>query len=102
MQTTYIFGHKIPDTDTVCAAIALSYLKNKLGNKTEPRILGNLNKETKYVLDRFNIEEPKFLNDVKIRIRNMNYIKNAYVEEHTSIYETYNIMTSLFFNLKNN
>ena len=95
MQTTYIFGHKIPDTDSVCAAIALSYLKNKLGDKTEPRILGSLNRETKYVLDRFNIEEPKFLNDVKIRVRNMNYIKNAYVEEHTSIYETYNIMTNL-------
>ena len=95
MQTTYIFGHKIPDTDTVCAAIALSYLKNKLGDKTEPRVLGSLNKETKYVLDRFNIEEPKFLNDVKQRIRNMNYVKKAQVEEHTSIYEAYNLMKEL-------
>ena len=95
MQTTYIFGHKIPDTDSVCAAIALSYLKNKLGEKTEPRVLGNLNKETKYVLDRFNIEEPKFLNDVKLRIRNMNYVKKAFVEEHTSISETYNKMEEL-------
>ncbi len=95
MQTTYIFGHKIPDTDSVCAAIALSYLKNKLGEKTEPRVLGNLNKETKYVLGRFNIEEPKFLNDVKLRIRNMNYIKKAFVEEHTSIGQTYNKMEEL-------
>ena len=95
MQTTYIFGHKIPDTDTVCATIALSYLKNKLGDKTEPRVLGSLNKETKYVLDRFNIEEPKFLNDVKQRIRNMNYVKKAQVEEHTSIYEAYNLMKEL-------
>ena len=59
MQTTYIFGHKIPDTDSVCASIALSYLKNKLGGRTEPRVLGNLNKETKFVLDYFNITEPK-------------------------------------------
>ena len=38
MQTIYIFGHKMPDTDTVCASISLSYLKNKLGLNTEPRV----------------------------------------------------------------
>ena len=75
MQTTYIFGHKIPDTDSVCASISLSYLKNKLGYKTEPRVLGNLNRESKFVLDYFNMQEPKFLNDVKVRIKNMHYNK---------------------------
>ena len=49
--TTYIFGHKTPDTDTVCASISLSYLKKKLGDKTEPRVLGTLNKESKFVLN---------------------------------------------------
>lgn len=46
MQVAYIFGHKMPDTDSVCASISLSYLKNKMGLKTEPRVLGALNKET--------------------------------------------------------
>lgn len=95
MQTTYIFGHKIPDTDSVCSSIALSYLKNKLGGHTEPRVLGNLNKETKFVLDYFNIEEPKFLNDVKVRIKNMHYNKEAFVEQHTSIFEAYKKMEEL-------
>lgn len=89
MQTIYIFGHKVPDTDSVCASISLSYLKNKLGMKTEPRVLGTLNKETKFVLDYFNIPEPEFLNDVKVQIKNMHYNTEAMVEEHTSIYETY-------------
>ena len=89
MQTVYIFGHKIPDTDSVCASISLSYLKNKLGMKTEPRVLGALNKETKFVLDYFNIPEPEFLNDVKVQIKNMHYNTEAMVEEHTSIYEAY-------------
>ena len=89
MKTTYIFGHKIPDTDSVCASIALSYLKNKQGYNTEPRVLGNLNKETKFVLDYFKIKDPKFLNDVKVRIKNMHYNKGAFVEEHTSIFESY-------------
>ena len=44
----YIFGHKNPDTDSVCGAIALSYLKNYLGMNTTPAVLGNINNETKY------------------------------------------------------
>ena len=47
-MTTFIFGHKNPDTDTVCSSIALSYLKNELGGKTMPKVLGNINNETKF------------------------------------------------------
>ena len=69
MEKTYIFGHKKPDTDSVTAAISLSYLKNQLGENTEPRVLGNISKETKYALDYFNIKEPLYLNDVKFTSR---------------------------------
>ena len=93
MKTTYIFGHKVPDTDSVCASISLSYLKNKLGYITEPRVLGDINRETQFVLDYFNIKEPKFLNDVKVRIRDMKYIKNAMIEEHVSISKAYKCLT---------
>ena len=95
MQVAYIFGHKMPDTDSVCASISLSYLKNKMGLKTEPRVLGALNKETKFVLDYFNVPEPEFLNDVKVQIRNMHYNKEAMVEEHISIYEGYKFLNKL-------
>lgn len=95
MQTTYIFGHKIPDTDSVCASISLSYLKNVQGLKTEPRVLGALNKESKFVLDYFNIPEPSFLNDVKVQIRNMHYSKEAMIEEHVSINEAYQLLSKL-------
>lgn len=95
MQTTYIFGHKTPDTDSVCASISLSYLKNKLGLKTEPRVLGTLNKETEFVLDYFKIPEPEFLNDVKIQIKNMHYNKEAMIEEEVSIFEAYRYLVSL-------
>lgn len=95
MQTTYIFGHKVPDTDSVCASISLSYLKNQMGLRTEPRVLGNLNKESKFVLSYFNIPEPEFLNDVKVQIRNMHYNKEAMVEEHYSIYSVYKLLVKL-------
>ncbi len=95
MQVAYIFGHKMPDTDSVCASISLSYLKNKMGLRTEPRVLGALNKETKFVLDYFNVAEPQFLNDVKVQVRNMNYNRDAMVEEHISIYEGYKFLNKL-------
>ena len=67
MEVIYVFGHKKPDTDAVCGSIALSYLKNQMGLKTEPRILSEINLETAYVLDKFKVPVPKYLNDVKTK-----------------------------------
>ncbi len=60
----YIFGHKNPDTDSIASAISLSYLKNKLGFKTEPKTISKLNKETIYVLNKLNIPFPDEINEV--------------------------------------
>ena len=92
MEKIYIFGHKKPDTDSVAASIALSYLKNQLGSNTVPRILGNPNNETKYALDYFKVETPKYLNDVKLQVRNLNYLKNYYMDKKKTIYEGLNYM----------
>lgn len=89
MNTIYVFGHKTPDTDSICGSISLSYLKNKLGFKTEAVTLGDINKETKFVLDYFNLKEPKYLNDVKLQIKDVDYIKHCYVNEKTSINNSY-------------
>jgi manganese-dependent inorganic pyrophosphatase len=92
---TYVFGHRKPDTDSVCSAISYAYLKNQLGLKAEARVLGNLNKESKFVLNYFKIDEPKYLNDVKVQIKNMNYLKNAYLNEHASIASSFLAMQDL-------
>ena len=60
MEKVYVFGHKNPDTDSVCGSIALAYLKNKLGMNCEPRILSAINPETAYVLKKFNVDVPRF------------------------------------------
>lgn len=88
----YIFGHKSPDTDTVCSSIALSYLKNEMGEKTIPKVLGNINNETKFVLNYFNVPVPSYLNDVKVRIKNVKYDKKAYINENKSINEAFKLM----------
>jgi len=90
----YIFGHKNPDTDSVMAAIALSNLKNKLGYTTLPCVLGNINKESKYVLDYFNIEYPTYLDNVKTQIKDLNYDKVQAIGKEESILYAYKLMES--------
>ena len=58
------FGHKNPDTDTICSAIAYADLKNQLGLSTEPVRLGDVNGETQYALDYFRVEAPRFVETV--------------------------------------
>ena len=48
MRKTFIFGHKKPDTDSVMSAIGLSYLKNRLGENTTPKVLGDINTIKRY------------------------------------------------------
>ena len=88
-DTTYIFGHKNPDTDSVCSAITLSYLQNSLGNKTEARILSNINEETKYVLQKFKIDVPKMLDDVKLQIKDISYHKDFKINSKESVYNAF-------------
>ena len=85
MEITYVFGHKKPDTDSVTSAISLSYLKNQLGNNTEPRVLGDINNETKFALNYFNTEQPKYLNDVKLQIKDLNYRRGYFISNKESI-----------------
>lgn len=89
MRSTYVFGHKKPDTDSICSSIAFSYLKNELGYRCEPRTLGSLNNETKFVLKTFGLKEPKYLHDVKLQIKDLQYKKNCYLNELASINDGY-------------
>ena len=91
-KLTYIFGHKNPDTDSICGAISLSYLKNKLGMNTIPSALGNLNSETKYALDYFKAKEPFHLNDVKLQIKDVAYHKNCFIDKNVPIKDAFDYM----------
>ncbi|MEK5173988.1 manganese-dependent inorganic pyrophosphatase [Heyndrickxia sp. FSL W8-0496] len=64
MEKILVFGHKNPDTDTICSAIAYAELKKKLGVEAEPVRLGEINGETKYALDYFKVDAPRFVQTV--------------------------------------
>lgn len=67
----YITGHKNPDTDSICSAIALAELKNKMGQDAEAIRLGNLNKETEFVLDYFKVQKPRLKTSIKPQVRDI-------------------------------
>ena len=59
-----VFGHKNPDTDTICSAIAYAELKNKLGKDVKAVRLGEVNEETKYALNYFKVKKPELVENV--------------------------------------
>ena len=64
MDKILIFGHKNPDTDSICSAIVYADIKEKLGLNVEPVRLGELNEETKYALDYFQVSAPRQVDTV--------------------------------------
>lgn len=94
MDKIFVFGHKNPDADSVCGSITLSNLKNELGMNTEARILSPINKETEYILNRFGVEVPPYLNDVRVQIKDVNYHKNYIINENKTIYEAFKMMNA--------
>ena len=80
MKKVYVIGHRNPDTDSICSAIAYANLKNQVeGNGYEAYRAGNINGETRYVLDTFGIKDPKYVSDVRPRLTdiNLNSIKET-------------------------
>ncbi|MCU6795502.1 manganese-dependent inorganic pyrophosphatase [Paenibacillus sp. WQ 127069] len=64
MAKTLIFGHKNPDTDTICSAIAYADLKTSLGFEVEPVRLGTISGETQFALDHFQVKAPRLVETV--------------------------------------
>ena len=64
-NTTYVFGHKNPDTDSIMSSMVMANLENKLGNNAKAVRLGNINKETEYVFNYLGIERPELISDVE-------------------------------------
>lgn len=72
----YVSGHRNPDTDSICSAIAYSYLLNATNKYNAiPVRLGEINRETEYVLKRFGVEHPVLLKTVKQKVEDLNYDK---------------------------
>lgn len=90
----YVIGHKNPDTDSICSAIAYAALKNKLSNGEEyvPKRAGDLSEETKYVLEKFGIATPDYIQDVGTQVKDIDIRKTEGVQNHISLKKAWNLM----------
>lgn len=94
MKPIYIFGHKNPDTDSVCSAIGLAYLKSAQGMHCIPKVIGPINRGTKWALDYFNVPSPSYINDVRIQIKDVKFSKKSFINENECINDAFNFMRS--------
>ena len=92
-EKIYVIGHKNPDTDSICSAIAYADLRQKVtGQVHEAKRAGQVNDETAYVLDRFGVEAPKLLTDVRLQVRDLDIHEMPGLKPNASIRDTWERM----------
>ena len=104
-KKVWIVGHKNPDTDSICAAITYSYLKNEVEKEHPsekehkivyvPRRAGSISAETAFVLDYFKVEAPELIQDVGTQIKDIHIRKTEGVSGHISMKKAWEMMKIL-------
>ena len=93
----YVLGHRNPDTDSICSAIAYADVKNKEndGNHYVAARAGQISPETSYVLQRFGMRQPTYVNNIGTRVRDMEIRKIPGISEDISMKKAWNLMAEL-------
>ncbi|WP_368293328.1 putative manganese-dependent inorganic diphosphatase [Dehalobacter sp. TBBPA1] len=91
-KLVFVTGHKNPDTDSICSAIAYAELKKKLGVNAVPKRLGDINRETEFVLKHFGVEIPEHLFTVKTQVTDLNVDQAFPVSSDISIKTAWHLM----------
>lgn len=95
-KKVYVVGHKNPDTDSICSAIAYAHLKRVItGNEHVPKRAGQINEETQYVLDQFGVDAPGLLTNVQLQVKDMDMRKMQGIMSHVSIKEAWSMMKEM-------
>lgn len=87
MKKVYVFGHRNPDADSVCSAIAYAHLKNRMDDRHDyiPVVLGEINKETKYILENTGVKVPDLIRSLKPQVSDLKLEQVDYVNEGDSV-----------------
>lgn len=94
-NSVWVIGHRNPDTDSICAAIAYADLQNHLSEtKYEPKRAGNLNEETKYVLRKFKVKIPAYIDDVRTQVKDIAFRRTIGVNSSISLKRAWELMTT--------
>jgi len=91
-----VIGHKNPDSDSICSAIAYANLKNQLSKDEHiPKRAGDINDETKYALEKFHVETPDYIQDVGTQVRDIDIRKTEGVLNNISLKKAWSLMKDL-------
>ncbi len=92
-KSVWVIGHKNPDTDSICAAIAYADLKNKIsGDSYEAKRAGQLNEESKYVLEYFGVPSPEYVEDVGAQVKDIAIRRTKGISSHVSLKKAWEMM----------
>ncbi len=95
-RDVYVIGHKNPDTDSICSAIAYANLKNKLNTDEQvnyiPKRAGQINEETQFVLDYFKVKSPEYVTDVKPKVRDIEIRETEGISRELSLKKAWDTM----------
>ncbi len=93
MKEIYVFGHQRPDTDSICSAIAYTNFKREQGvENINAYRLNNVNKETKFVLDYFDVSEPKLLDDLDLKVDDLNLYKPEAISKNDPVKKVWDLL----------
>ena len=92
MSKVYIFGHRNPDSDTICASLAYARLKQAQGVDAVPAKLGPLNNETKFILQYFHVEEPETLDTIRTQVSDLLIDEAVCVSPSASVRTAWELM----------
>jgi len=92
-DTVFVTGHKNPDSDSICAALAYAEFKNKTGTVDAiPVRLGEINRETSFILNHFEVEPPMLIETVKLQVKDMDIDKITPVSPDITLKMAWNLM----------
>ena len=92
-KPVYVIGHRNPDTDSICSAVAYAWLKRQLGVNAVAARAGALNPETQYVLNYFGVEEPVLIEDMYPRLKDVELIAVPMLNGETKLREVSHLFT---------
>ena len=97
-RTVCVIGHKNPDTDSICSAISYAYLKNQIGSEEYNYVAcraGQINQETRYVLEKFGVDEPMYVDNIGTRVKDMEIREVPGVRKDISIKKAWTLLREL-------
>ncbi len=93
-EKIYVIGHKNPDTDSICSAIAYADIKNRTSQKVKyvAKRAGQINEETEYVLNRFGMQPPGYLSNIGTQVKDMDIRMSPDADKSMSLKNAWDLM----------